>query len=129
MTRTVSDPRVEQWLTRADRLLLFFSAISLGEVRKRTAALSRGAKRLDLEQWIEHTLRPWFAGRILPVNDVIAERWGVLSAEQRLKGRPLGMADGLIAATALEHNLTVVTRNIKDFTGLGVPILNPWEAD
>jgi predicted nucleic acid-binding protein len=73
-------------------------------------------------------LRPWFSGRILPVTDSIAERWGVLSSEQKLKGRPLSMADGLIAATALEYGLTMVTRNRKDFTGLGLVVLNPWES-
>ncbi len=89
--------------------------------------MAHGARRRELEQWIEQTLRSWFAGRILPVNDIIAERWGSLTAEQRLKGKPLGMADGLIVATALEHGLTVVTRNVKDFDGRGVTVLNPWE--
>lgn len=107
---------------------MYFSAISLGEVRKGTALLSPGGKRRELELWIEQTLRPWFAGRVLPVTDIIAERWGVLTAEHRLKGRPVGMADGLIAATAMEHGLTVVTRNIKDFSGLGIQVVNPWEA-
>ncbi len=59
----------------------------------------------------------------------IAERWGTLTAEQRLRGRQITMADGLIAATALEYNLTLVSRNVKDFADLGVPILNPWDRD
>ena len=72
--------------------------------------------------------RSQFAGRTLLVTDVIAERWGVLDGERQLQGMPLNTADGLIAATALEHGLTVVTRNVKDFTGLGVSLFNPWEV-
>jgi predicted nucleic acid-binding protein len=116
-----------RWLEDADERKMFISAISLGEIRKGTSELAPGAKRRDLEQWIEIVLRPWFAGRILPVTDIIAERWGELSAELRSKGRPIGMADGLIAATALVHELTVVTRNVKHFSGLGLQVINPWE--
>jgi len=72
-------------------------------------------------------LVPRFHNRILPVTDRIADRWGVLDGQCQLNGTPLNMADGLIAATALEHDLTVVTRNVRDFTGLGVALLNPWE--
>jgi predicted nucleic acid-binding protein len=61
------------------------------------------------------------------VNEAVAERWGVLEGDRQLRGVPLNTADGLIAATALEHDLKLVTRNGKDFTGLGVQILNPWE--
>jgi predicted nucleic acid-binding protein len=69
---------------------------------------------------------PRFQGRILPVTHLIADRWGVLDGECRLKGTPLNTADGMIAATASEHNLTIVTRNVKDFARLGVAVLNPW---
>jgi predicted nucleic acid-binding protein len=80
-----------------------------------------------MTSWIDITLRPWFAGRVLSVNEAIAERWGGLSAKRQLEGRPLPMADGLLAATALETGLTVVTRNARDFAGLGVALVNPWE--
>ena len=79
-----------------------------------------------MQRWLDGTLRPWFQGRILPVNEAIAERWGVLTGQCRLKGRQLKVADGLIAATALEHGLTIVTRNLKDFAGLGAVLVNPW---
>ena len=62
----------------------------------------------------------------MPVNEPIAERWGLLAGQCKLKGRPLKVADGFIAATALEHDLTVVTRNVRDFEGLGVDAFNPW---
>jgi predicted nucleic acid-binding protein len=66
------------------------------------------------------------SGRILPVMDAIAERWGRLDAQRQRLGLPLNTADGQIAATALEHGLTLVTRNVNDFRDLGVVVLNPW---
>ena len=89
-------------------------------------ALPESKRRRQLQLWVVDTLRPWFAGRILPVNDHIAKRWGILAGECRRSGRQLTMADGLIAATAREHNLTVVTRNVRDFADSGVDLLNPW---
>ena len=65
---------------------------------------------------------------ILPVTRTIAERWGVLDGERQLAGQPLDTADGMIAATAFEHGLTIVTRNVRGFIGLGVTVLNPWDA-
>jgi predicted nucleic acid-binding protein len=88
--------------------------------------LPESKRRNHLRQWLAHTLRPWFEGRVLPVNESIAERWGVLAGQCKLNGRPLKVEDGLIAATALEHGLTVVTRNVKDFEGLGVLVIDPW---
>jgi predicted nucleic acid-binding protein len=58
----------------------------------------------------------------------MAERWGDLDGERQRAGRPMGVGDGMIAATALEHGLTLVTRNVRDFAGLGVTLLNPWET-
>jgi predicted nucleic acid-binding protein len=71
------------------------------------------------------SLRPWFAGRILPVTELIAEQMGRWAGEKEAQGRTIKIADGLIAATAVEHGLVVVTRNVKDFAGFGVEVLNP----
>jgi len=102
--------------------------ISLGEILKGITILPEGKRRHQLQQWVAETLRPWFDGRIVPVSERIAERWGILAGECQLKGRGLTMADGLIAATALEHDFTVVTRNVRDFADLGIGVLNPWPA-
>jgi tRNA(fMet)-specific endonuclease VapC len=80
-----------------------------------------------LEQWLDHELIESFETRLLPVTKVIADRWAVLSAQAQRRGTPLANIDGLLAATAVEHSLTVVTRNVKDFSGLGVTTFNPWE--
>jgi predicted nucleic acid-binding protein len=127
LTRPRSDPRVERWLEEVDDEQLYLSVISFGELLKGLTILPESKRRIGLQKWLDHTLRPWFEGRVLPVDESIAERWGVLAGECHLRGAPLNTTDGLIAATALEHNLTVVTRNVKDFARLGVAIFNPWE--
>jgi predicted nucleic acid-binding protein len=119
---------VEKWLEDADDEQLFFSVVSLGEIFKGITILPESKRRKELERWLEETLRPWFNGRILAVSEPIAERWGILAGQCQLKGRALKVADGLIVATALEHDLTVVTRNVRDFSGLGVTVFDPWTA-
>lgn len=92
------------------------------------AILPQRKRRTYLENWLELDVRIRFSGKILAIDDVVADRWGWLTAEAERKGRPLAAVDGLLAATALEYNLTVVSRNISDFASTPVPILNPWEA-
>jgi predicted nucleic acid-binding protein len=127
LTRRISAPRVERWLDQANDDELYLSVISLGEILKGITVLPMSKRRDGLQEWLDSTLRPWFEGRILPVTASIAERWGILSGKCRLQGRDVKVADGLIMATALHHNLTVVTRNVRDFAGVGVAVLNPWD--
>lgn len=126
LTRPNPQRSVADWLDNADDERLFLSVISLGEILKGITILPTSKRRTQLEEWLEGTLRPWFGDRILPVNETVAERWGVLSGQCKVKGRPLKVADGLIAATALTNDLALVTRNVSDFEGLGVKIINPW---
>jgi toxin FitB len=128
LTRQKSAPQVERWLDKANDEELYFSVISLGEILKGITVLPVSKRRDGLQEWLDGTLRPWFEGRILPVTAAIGERWGVLSGECRLQGKQVKVADGLIVATALRHKLTIVTRNVKDFAGLGATVLNPWDA-
>jgi predicted nucleic acid-binding protein len=81
---------------------------------------------LILEGWLELELPERFYGRILSVDESVADRWGQLSAEALSRKMPLPVIDGLLAATALHHNLTLVTRNTSDVERTGVPIFNPW---
>ncbi len=84
-------------------------------------------RRSRLESWLEQKLIELFHGHVLPVTQAVAKRWGRYDGLRQMVGRPIAVPDGLIAATALEHGLTIVTRNVKDFEGLGLTILNPWE--
>lgn len=113
LTRIRPDPRVAAWLEAADDEQLFISVVTLGELRKGFAILPSSHRRASLENWLQDELLPWFEGRILPVTQAIADRWGILDAQSQLNGTPLNTADGMIAATAHEHQLTIVTRNVS----------------
>ncbi len=128
LIRPRPEQRVTTWLQATYDEQLYVSVITLGEICKGFTVVSDEKRRSQLQQWLENELHPWFADRILPVDEAVAERWGVLDGERQLKGMPLNTADGLIAATALEHDLTLVTRNVKDFAALGVAIFNPWQV-
>jgi predicted nucleic acid-binding protein len=90
--------------------------------------LGPGKRRAQLEEWLERDLEAWFSGRVLPVDRRVAARWASLLAQATRTGRPLPAIDSLIAATALAHELTIVTRNTKDFEGIGANTVNPWNA-
>lgn len=124
--RGAPDPNVAEWLRHTDPDLLWVSVLSLGEIRKGIERLAPGARREELDRWLQYELTVWFEDRILPVTRSISERWGALSARAFEQGRPLSSIDGLTAATAAEHELTVATRNITDFSGFGVKLINPW---
>ncbi len=128
LTRARPNPRVENWmLSQVDDLYL--SVVTIGELRKGFTLLSPSDnRRVRLEQWFHDDLLALFAGRIFPVTQAVAERWGALEGKRQLLGRPLSSADGQIAATALEHDLSLVTRNVRDFEDLGLKIVNPWES-
>ena len=128
LVRPKPEPRVESWVAAQNLDALFISAVSFGEFRKGIVLRLPGKRKTELEVWLETDLSILFSGRILTVTRTIAERWGVLEAQRQLAGRPLNVPDGMIAATALEHGLTIVTRNVKDFADLGVVLLNPWES-
>jgi predicted nucleic acid-binding protein len=79
-----------------------------------------------LQQWLADDLEAWFSGRILSVDRQVDNRWAVLLASGHRLGRLLPAIDSLIAATALAHDLTIVTRNVPDFSGIGATTINPW---
>jgi toxin FitB len=122
------EPRVLEWMEAADESLLYLSVLTLGEIRKGVAGLPQSRRRSHLEAWLELDLNARFSGRILSIDAPIADRWGLLAAEAKRKGKPLPAVDGLLAATAIHHNLTIVSRNISDFASTQVSLLNPWES-
>jgi len=126
LIRARPDPNVKNWIYTQDEQSLYLSAVSIGELRRGIVILPPSKRRTDLEQWLENELIPRFKNRVLPVTQNIANLWGTLDGQRKLKGMPLAMADGMIAATAIEHNLILVTRNVNDFAHLRVVLLNPW---
>jgi predicted nucleic acid-binding protein len=128
LIRSNPEPRVMDWMRSADESLLYLSVLTLGEIRKGAAILPQSKRRTHLESWLEFDLQVRFSGRILAIDNPVADRWGWLTAESERKGRPLAAIDGLLAATALQHGLTIVSRNVNDFASTNAPILNPWEA-
>jgi len=111
------------WLRSVDPTTIYLSVITLGEIMKGIALKLRAdtGAAAALTAWLEQ-LRHDHSDRIIPVSDRIALEWGRLAAE-----RPRGMADGLIAATAMVHNKIIVTRNVSDFSDTGIPVINPWD--
>jgi len=128
LVRPTPEPRVLEWMGAADETLLYLSVLTMGEIRRGLAGLAQGKRRTLLETWLEVELQARFSGRIVPIDAAIANRWGQLAADAKRVGKPLSIIDGLLAATALHHNLTVVSRNTSDFTNTHVRVLNPWEA-
>jgi predicted nucleic acid-binding protein len=128
LIRSKPEPRVMDWIRVVDESLLYLSVLTLGEIRKGAAILPQSKRRTYLERWLELDLQVRFSGRILAIDNAVADRWGWLTAKAEGRGRPLAAIDGLLAATAFHHNLTVVSRNVSAFAETQVPVLNPWEA-
>ena len=128
LVRLKPEPRVIGWMEAVNEALLYLSVLTLGEIRKGVAGLAQGKRRTHLETWLQVELRARFSGRILSIDEAVAGRWGLLAAEAKRKGRTLSTVDGLLAATALCHNLTVVSRNVDDYMNTQVQVLNPWES-
>lgn len=127
-TRPQASAAVLEWIAGQDAESLFISAITLGELQRGALLLPPGTKRKALLRWIETGIKEAFAGRILPVDALVMERWAQLEATTTKAGRRLAAMDGLIAATALAYDLTLATRNLSDFQGRGVPLIDPWSG-
>ena len=128
VVRAHPEPRVLSWLEATDERLLYLSVLTLGEIRKGVAGLPQSKRRRRLESWLELELQARFSGRVLPIDAAIADRWGILTVEAKQKGLGIAKIDGLLAATALHFNLTLVSRNVNDFASTPVLLLDPWTA-
>lgn len=122
------DPSVVAWIDEVDRGLLHLSVLTMGELRLGVASLASGRRKARLESWI-FELTGAFEGRVIPIDQDTTEIWGELTSAARREGKPAPTLDTLIAATAVRHRLTVVTRNVKDFEQHGIAVENPWTAD
>jgi predicted nucleic acid-binding protein len=120
-----ADANVVAWIGAEDTANFFISAITILELERGVLGVQRRdtAQGARLRAWLDNHVRPEFSGRILPVDDDVATRCAHLHVPDRRNE-----ADALIAATALVHGLIVVTRNVRDFEGMGVVLIDPWQG-
>lgn len=114
------------WVLAQNNSTLFISSITLGEIQKGITKLPDSAKKQDLQTWLDLEVRKRFEGKVIAISVNEALQWGGSQGMTELKGRPMPILDGMIAATAIFHNMTLVTRNVKDVEVSGVKLLNPW---
>ncbi|NKL26047.1 PIN domain-containing protein [Rhizobium leguminosarum bv. viciae] len=126
VTRPRPDARVLEWLDDLDEDRSFISVVSIAEIRRGVALMESGRKRDALAEWLAQDLPQRFEQRVIPVDQAVAITWGDLMGLAKRSGRGLSSMGGLIAATAIAHDLTLATRNIKDFESLGIELVDPW---
>ncbi|MBN8727573.1 MAG: type II toxin-antitoxin system VapC family toxin [Xanthomonadales bacterium] len=126
-TRPCPSAKVGAWLAATGPDSLFLSVASLAEVQQGNAALAGAGKATTLQAWLDDEVLPDFEGRVLDVDAPVARCWGRLLGEGRRSGQPRPLMDALLAATALHHDLTLVTRNTADFEAFDIKLLNPWQ--
>ena len=122
------EPGVVAWLSNVDEDRVFISVVTLGELRHGIERLPPGRRRSQLDEWLSHELPLRFEGRVLPIDAAVADAWGTIVARRDRAGQPIGAMDGLIAATAEVHALTLVTRNAADFSSSVKAVFDPWAA-
>ena len=121
------NPRVLAWIDSIDADGVYISVITVGEITKGIEKLPNSKRKQELIDWLENELLIRFQDNLIELDVNILIRWGKLNARLEISGRRSPAIDSLIAATALEHELILVTRNESDFAETGVEILNPWE--
>jgi len=127
LARAKPDPVVLKWLLSADEDRLHVSVLTLGEIRFGIERLAPGRRRSSLRHWLERDVSLRFAGRIVDLDTGIADAWGYMRAAAKRSGIGLPLIDGLLAATAQHLGLTLVTRNIADFSRLAIALADPGD--
>jgi predicted nucleic acid-binding protein len=125
-TKPVPDQGVMAWMKTTDEDRVYLSVITLAELRNGVERLPQDQRRARPEHWLDHELPERFSRRILGVDERVAHAWGRLVARARSAGRPIGIMDAFVAATAEVAGLAVVTRNVSDFVPTGISVHNPW---
>ncbi len=119
-------PGVTQWIESVEESLLYLSILTLGEIRKGIASLPQTSRRGGLEAWLDGDLVLRFSQRILSIDRPVTDRWGIIAGSSAARRSPLAVIDGLLAATALHYDLTLVSRDSKHVAVTGVSFFNPW---
>ena len=119
------ESRVLQWMERRDDQTLFVSAMTFAELQRGVARLAESKRRAELTRWLEQ-LEANFSDRVLPFTLATSRYWATMCAQAEAAGRSIAAFDSIIAASALEHGLALVTRNVRDFSQAPVVVVNPW---
>lgn len=127
LIRPIPAPNVLRWFGRQDALALRISAVSEAELRRGVAILPDGRRRDALRAAIDAMVAEDFEGRVLPFDSAAAVAFATIFAERQVAGRPISFPDCQIAATARAQGAAVATRNVADFEGCGIAVMNPWD--
>jgi toxin FitB len=127
LRRLRPDPRVVAFVKAQPLDILYISSVTLAEIRFGIEQVREPARRAELGDWLTHRVRPMFAQRVLPVTEDIMLKWRLLVEEGRKAGHRFSQPDLIIGATALEHGLTVVSRDTSEYKRARVSIVNPWQ--
>jgi len=119
--------KVVEFVDTLDNDDVYLSVITIGKITKGIEKLPKSKRKQELHNWLQEDLLVRFSGRIIPIDNDVMTEWGSLAARLELVGTLIPAIDSLIAATALTYTLALVTRNVSDFEGSGVEIVNPWE--
>ena len=125
-TKPRPDPGVIEWLAETDEDRVYLSVVTLAEIRFGIDRMAVGVRRDRLNEWLRGELPGRFEQRIVTVTSQLADAWGKVLAHGYAVGRPVSAMDALIAATAVHHEFTLVTRNVSDFETFDIPVINPW---
>ena len=128
LRRPRPEPKVVAFVRAQPLGLLHISVVTLAEIRFGIELVNDAGRRRELTDWLTHRVRPMFERRVLPVDEDVMFRWRLLVEEGRKAGHTFSQPDLIIAATALQHGLVVVTRDTSEFEHARAPFLNPWQS-
>ena len=128
LVKPAPDAAVLSWMRERDSSDLFVSAMTLGELHRGVSKLPASRRRDDLSAWVQQ-LEAGFENRVLAFTKETATGWAQMCAKAEAAGKPMAAFDSIIAATALEHGLALVTRNLRDFEQAPVRLINPWSSE
>jgi predicted nucleic acid-binding protein len=126
LRRVRPDSRVVAFIKAQPLEILYISSVTLAEIRFGIELVAEPVRRAELDNWLTHRVRPMFGGRVLPLTEDVMLKWRLLVEEGRKTGHTFSQPDLIIGATALEHGLTLVSRDTADYEKAHVPVINPW---
>lgn len=128
LRRPKPDPKVVAFVSDQPLHLLHVSVVTFAEIRFAIELLKDAGRRMELNEWLDHKLRPMFEERVLEITEDIMLKWRLLVEDGRRTGHTFSQPDLIIAATALHHGLTIVSRDTGEYEQANVPVLNPWTS-